>query len=62
MKSIDIVILFLFVLWAAVTDFTQMTLKDWLSGGILIAYLVYFSIRKGREKAQLDKEKKRTQK
>lgn len=51
MKYVDIVIMFLFVLWAAATDFTNMQTKDWLAGIILIAYMIYYAIRMGRAKA-----------
>lgn len=51
-KYLDIVIMFLFVLWAAATDFSNMQIKDWLAGTILIAYMIYYAVRMGRQKSQ----------
>jgi hypothetical protein len=55
MKYLDFVAMFLFVLWAGEMDFTNMSLRDYLAGGILIAYIIYYSVRQARLKTEKGK-------
>lgn len=49
---LDPVVMFCFVLWVAQMNFSQAPWHMWAIGGFLIAYLIWYATRLGREKTQ----------
>jgi len=44
-KHLDKGMVFIFILWLASVDFRDMTALSWISGGVVIAYLIFFAVR-----------------
>lgn len=44
-KRLDQGMVFMFILWLFSVDFNHISTLSWISGGLIVAYLIFFAVR-----------------